>query len=212
LGCAAALLAFGCRQADVVSEPATAAQVQTAPPTRDYIPQNTVLAIQLGQTLGTEHNRVGDRFTGTVVDALRAGDGTVVVPRGALVTGTVTQLQKSHRVGEHAAIGLGFQSIAVDGSALPLTADVVETKVETTREGGDVAKGAGGGALAGGVLGAILGGGSGALKGGLIGAAGGTLIGLGAGDVEAKLPAGTFMTIRTTQPIVLRPVEAPPQS
>ena len=53
------------------------------------------------------------------------------------------------------------------------------------------------------MLGAILGGGSGALKGGLIGAAGGTLIALGTGDVEAELPAGTLMTIRTTQPIDL---------
>ena len=80
---------------------------------------------------------------------------------------------------------------------------MVETHVETSRGGGAIARGAGGGALAGGVLGAILGGGSGALKGGLIGAAGGTLIGLGTGDVEAKLPAGTGMTIRTTQPIDL---------
>jgi hypothetical protein len=197
------LLACGCRQANVTSGPATAAQVQAPLPRGDYVPASTVLNVQLDQTLGTEHSQVGDRFTGSVSDELRAADGSVVVPRGAVVTGVVSQLQKSHRVGQQAAIGLAFQTIAIGGRPLPLAADVVETKVETDREAGDVAKGAGGGALAGGVLGAILGGGSGALKGGLIGAAGGTLIGLGAGDVEAKLPAGTSMTIRTTQPIDL---------
>jgi hypothetical protein len=200
---AAAALACGCRQADVTSQPVTAAQVQAPLPRGDYIPQSTVLAVQLGETLGAENSKVGDRFTATVINDLRAADGRVVVPSGSVVTGVVTELKKSGHVGEHAAIGLGFESIALGGRARPLVADVVETQVETTGQGSDAARGAGGGALAGGVLGAILGGGSGALKGGLIGAAGGTLIGLGAGGAEAKLPAGTTMTIRTTQPIDL---------
>jgi hypothetical protein len=179
-------------------------QAQAPPLARaDYIPQSTVLDVQLGETLGTEHSKVGDRFTATVANDIPAADGSVVVPRGAVITGMVTELKKSGHVGEHAAIGLGFESIAIDGRPRPLVADVVETQVETTGQGGDAARGAGGGALAGGVLGAILGGGSGALKGGLIGAAGGTLIGLGTGGAEAKLPAGTTMTIRTTQPIDL---------
>jgi hypothetical protein len=202
VGCAAAL-ACGCRQADVTSQPVTAAQVQAPLPRGDYIPQSTVLNLQLGETLGTENSKVGDRFTATVINDLRAADGSVVVPSGSVVTGVVTELKKSGHVGEHAAIGLGFESIALGGRARPLVADVVETQVETTGQGSDAARGAGGGALAGGVLGAILGGGSGALKGGLIGAAGGTLIGLGTGGAEAKLPAGTTMTIRTTQPVDL---------
>ena len=201
----AVLFACGCRQAGVTSGPGTAAQAVAPLPRGNYVPPNTVLNVQLAQTLGTENSKVGDRFTATVIDDLRAADGSVVVPRGAVTTGVVSQLEKSHRVGQQAAIGLSFQSIAIGGRALPLAADVVETQVETTREGSDIAMGAGGGALAGGVLGAILGGGSGALKGGLVGAAGGTLIALGTGDVEAKLPAGTAMTIRTTQPIDLAP-------
>jgi hypothetical protein len=202
---AAVVLACGCRQAEVTSQPVTAAQVQAPLPRGDYIPQSTVLDVQLGEALGTEHSKVGDRFTATVSRDIPASDGSIVVPRGSVVTGVVTQLQKSSHVGEHAAIGLGFESIAINGRPRPLVADVVETQVETTGQGSDAARGAGGGALAGGVLGAILGGGSGALKGGLIGAAGGTLIGLGAGGAEAKLPAGTTMTIRTTQPIDLAP-------
>src|SRR5687768_298546 len=130
--CAAAALACGCRQADVTSQPVTAAQVQAqAPPLAraDYIPQSTVLDVQLGETLGTEHSKVGDRFTATVANDIPAADGSVVVPRGAVITGMVTELKKSGHVGEHAAIGLGFESIAIDGRPRPLVADVVETQV-----------------------------------------------------------------------------------
>jgi hypothetical protein len=202
------VFASGCRQANVVSDPATSNSVAPAPATTEvaranYVPPNTTLDVQLDQALGTKHSRVGDRFTGTVRQDIRAADGSVVVPSGAVVSGVVSQLKTSGHTGEQAAIGLAFQSIAVGGRALPLAANVVDAKVETSRSGKGVARGAGGGALAGGVIGAILGGGSGALKGGLVGAAGGTLIGLGTGDVQAELPAGTVMTLRTTQPINL---------
>jgi hypothetical protein len=201
--CMTVLFAGGCRGAAVTSEPNTAVQAAAPLARSDYIPAQTVLNAQLGQTLSTESSQPGDRFTATVRDNLMAADGSVVVPTGSVVTGVVREVQTSGHVGEQAAIRLEFQTIAIHGRAHPLAADVVETHVETSRGGGAIARGAGGGALAGGVLGAILGGGSGALKGGLIGAAGGTLIGLGTGDVEAKLPAGTGMTLRTTQPIQL---------
>jgi hypothetical protein len=200
-----ALLACGCRHAEVVSQPATPVtpQVLSPLPRGDYIPEDTMLNVQLGQQLGTEQSKVGDRFTGSVITDVPASDGSIVVPRGTVISGVVTELKKSGRAGDTAAIGLGFQSIAIRGRPRPLTADVINADVDTSHHGSDVAKGAGGGALAGGVLGAILGGGSGALTGGVIGAAGGSLIGLGAGGVEAELPAGTVMTIRITQPIDL---------
>jgi hypothetical protein len=199
--------AVGCRQASVIAEPATSINAGAETPEMaqpGYVPPNTTLDIQLDQALGTEHSSVGDRFTGTVRRDIRAADGSVVVPRGSVVSGVVSQLQTSDHAGEQAAIGLAFQSIAVGGRAHPLTASVVDAKVETSRSGGALARGAGGGAVAGGILGAILGGGSGAVKGGLVGAAGGTLIGLGTGDVQAELPEGTVMTLRTTQPIDLK--------
>src|SRR4030095_1673561 len=96
--CAAAALACGCRQAEVTSQPVTAAQVQAPLPRGDYIPQSTVLALQLGETLGTENSKVGDRFTANVINDLQAADGRVVVPSGSVVTGVVTELKKSGHV------------------------------------------------------------------------------------------------------------------
>jgi hypothetical protein len=56
------------------------------------------------------------------------------------------------------------------------------------------------------VLGAVLSGGelNKILLGGALGAAAGTVISLGMGDTEAVLPAGTRMTLQTTQTVSLR--------
>lgn len=44
---------------------------------------------------------------------------------------------------------------------------------------------------------------TGALVGGALGAGSGTAVSLGTGEVQSELPAGTMMTLRTTQPINL---------
>ena len=66
-------------------------------------------------------------------------------------------------------------------------------------------KKAGIGAAAGAVLGAVIGGGdvSKILGGAAIGAAAGTVISLGTGEVDAVLPAGSKMTLQTTQQVTL---------
>jgi len=193
----------GCRSTAVESERALVPAAATLP-TENAIPAQTVLQARLNAPIGTEHSRPGDRFTVTVLDNLVADTGRVVVPAGAIITGVVTELHESGHVGEQASIGLAFDRLDAYDRSYPIAAEVVATNVEQHREGGDVARGAGVGALAGAALGAILGGGSGALKGGLVGAAGGTLIGLGAGDVQAELPAGSVMTLRLVQPVYLR--------
>jgi hypothetical protein len=55
------------------------------------------------------------------------------------------------------------------------------------------------------VLGAVIGGGdvSKILGGAAIGAAAGTVISLGMGEVDAVLPAGSKMTLQTTQQVTL---------
>ena len=83
------------------------------------------------------------------------------------------------------------------------------TATNLQTEGGDsrneTLKKAGIGAAAGAVLGAVIGGGdvSKILGGAAIGAAAGTVISLGAGEVDAVLPAGSRMTLQTTQQIVM---------
>lgn len=192
----------GCRGAEVEGEP----DVQPAPrpPTADVIPAGTLFEVDLNQTIGTDRNQVGDRFTATVREPLIAQDGQVVVPRGATVHGVITGLDDSDRIGDQAAIRVDFERITFDGSSHPFRAAVIDTDVELDDETERLAERAAIGAAAGAVLGGIIGGDlEDILVGGALGAGAGTVISLGLGSVDAELPRGTDMTLRTTRTIEL---------
>jgi hypothetical protein len=193
----------GCRTTQVSSGTgaSTAPAAPTEPARPGFVPAGSPLQVRLNQQLGTQTSHEGDRFTATVQSALTAPDGAVVVPAGTVVTGKISQLHRSERVGDQAAIGLDFDSIRVAGQETALDADVVDTKVKGQADRGRAGKGAAIGGAGGAVLGAIIGRGlGGAVVGGLLGAGAGTLIGLGTGDVDPKLPAGTELSLRTTAP------------
>jgi hypothetical protein len=203
----ALLAAAGCaRTAQVESS----GEVVSAPlPTNtSSIPVGTTLNVTLDQTLGTEQNRVGDEFTASVAEPLNTTDGDLVVPKGAVIHGTITGLHASEHTGDQAAIKLDFDTLTINGQAYAFNAKITSTDLKT--QGGDTRnetlKKAGIGAAAGAALGAILGDASlGKIAlGGLLGAAAGTAISLGAGDVQAVLPKGTPMTIQSTQMVALR--------
>lgn len=178
-----------------------------APTTAAALPEGSTLHARLDDSLGTDRNKAGDRFTATVTQAVTAQNGVTVVPVGAKVHGTITALDNSDRVGDNAYIRLDFDRISINGREYAFDADVVQTAVETrgdTRN--ETLQKAGIGAAAGAVLGAVVG--DADLKdivvGAAIGAAAGTVISLGSGDVEAVLPAGTALTLRSTEMVSLR--------
>lgn len=57
-----------------------------------YLLAGTDFDVELEQPLGTDLNRSGDAFVGRVVTPLHAPTGQEVVPKGARVTGTVTNV------------------------------------------------------------------------------------------------------------------------
>jgi hypothetical protein len=179
-----------------------------APTTAASLPEGSTLHARLDDSLGTDRNKAGDRFTATVTEAITAQNGVTVVPVGAKLHGTVTALDNSDRVGDNAFIRLDFDRLTINGRDYAFDADVIQTAVET--RGGDsrneTLQKAGIGAAAGAVLGAVVG--DADLKdivvGAAIGAAAGTVISLGSGDVEAVLPAGTALTLRSTESVSLR--------
>ncbi len=203
----AVLAAAGCARTaqvesggDVVTTP--------LPSNTSSIPVGTTLKVTLDQTLGTEQNKVGDAFTATVTEPLNTASGDVVVPKGAVVHGTVTGLHASEHAGDQAAIKLDFDTLTINGQAYPFDAKITSTDLKM--QGGDTRnetlKKAGIGAAAGAALGAILGDASlGKIAlGGLLGAAAGTAISLGTGEVQAVLPKDTPMTVQSTETVALR--------
>ena len=163
---------------------------------------------RLNQALSTETNKVGDRFTLTVSNDVRAQNGDVVVPAGAIVHGRIAALRDSDDPTQHALIQLQFDRLSFGGRSYDFNANVQSVAAVEQRnpKTGEILKRAGVGAAVGAAIGAIV---SGAeldamIKGGLIGAVAGTVISMGLGDVDHVIPAGTDMTIRATQTVALR--------
>lgn len=199
-----AVLALGaCRSATVSSEAGPTPSAAPAPATAGYIPIGTDLTVNLNQEISTANSRPGDAFTATVTQPVMAQNGATAIPQGAVVHGTVTGVKASGSVGSPAAVRLDFQTIDMGGQSYPFAAAITKTDVDVNQRTLDqAAKDAGIGAAAGAALGAVLGGSlSKAITGAIVGAGAGTLISLGTGDVQAVLPQGTDLTLRTTQAI-----------
>lgn len=180
-----------------------------APPPQDAsaIPAGTHLNVELQNELNTTDTRVGDVFTVRVTEPLVAVNGQTVVPAGATITGMVTGVGGA-TAADPAALRLNFVRIDVGGVTHPITAEIVGTHLpmEQRTDHTQHAQAAAAGAITGAVVGTIV---TGRLRDALIGAAlgagAGTIISLGmGGPTEAALPAGTHMTLRTADRIVLR--------
>ena len=207
-GLAIVLVSAACsRGATVEGYEAPTPAATAAPATGASLPEGSTIQVRLDDSLGTDRNKAGDRFTATVSQAITATNGATVVPVGAKVHGTITGLDDSDRAGDNAYIRLDFDRLSIGGRDYAFDADVVATAVETRGDSrGETLEKAGIGAAAGAVLGAVVG--DADLKnivlGAAIGAAAGTVISLGSGDVEAVLPAGSEMTLRSTELVSLR--------
>jgi hypothetical protein len=178
------------------------------PVSRSTLPSGTTLQARLDQTLGTNKSKVGDTFTASVQSAVTTQNGETVVPSGAVIQGHVTALEASRNATEPAVIRLAFDRLSFGGRSYPFEASVARAAARQT--GGDTRdetlRKAGIGAAAGALLGAVLG--DAELKnmaiGAVLGAGVGTAISLGTGTVDSALPAGTTLTLRTTQDVALR--------
>ncbi|MFN2567498.1 MAG: hypothetical protein ABR499_21090 [Gemmatimonadaceae bacterium] len=206
-----ALATLGCaaRGVRVESEsPGIVAPPVVMPLNARMLPTGTDLYVQLDNRVGTRESRVGDPFSATVRHSVYAQNGARVVPAGAKVYGRVTGLDDSDYPGEETRISLDFNRLAFGGRSYPLEAIVTMTPIETSRERHGLSERV---ILIGAAIGAALGGvfSGGEIEGVLGGAAAGALAGtvftFARGDVEAALPAGSRMTLRTTRPITLRP-------
>lgn len=167
----------------------------------------TTFAVTLNETLSTETNRVGDMFTATLPSPIRAEDGQIVVPAGAVIRGRLTQVDKSGHVGETGVIALAFESISFEGQSLALDGTVVKanpqrkSRTSTGQTVGTAAAGAAAGAVLGRVIGKDA---KGTIAGAVIGAAAGTAIAMGTADVDVVLPAGSELVIRLDSPLEVR--------
>jgi len=158
------------------------------------VPVNTVLAVRLEVPLSSRTAQVEDRFQAALDQPVRI-EGHVALPAGTQVRGLVRSAERAERPSKAGRLELEFDALYLEGRRYDL-----RVQVDALQERGKQAEKAGIGAVIGGVLGGVLGGKTGAIVGVLLGGTG-AVVGTKGEDVE--LPAGTVLTVRLIEPLVV---------
>jgi hypothetical protein len=183
------------------------------------LPEKTRITLQLNNKLSTKVNSEGDGFTAYVTAPVQLGD-KIIIPKGSIVTGSISRIIRPGRFKGKAVLNVLFQSIEIPGRGqLPIVASLARMDSEGNggiraegtvegegSEGSDIGRivmpgivGAGVGTLAGGGKGAAIGGG--------IGAAIGLATVFATLGKEIEVPRGSSMDITLDKPLTIPPEE-----
>ena len=170
-----------------------------APQFRDVtIPAGTKLNVTVLSTLASNTSKIEDPVRGSLAEAVVVS-GQTVLPKGAELSGSVTDVKQSGRVKGKAALAFHFDRL----SARKETHRIQTAPVTIEAEGStkkDVKKG-GIGAGVGAIVGGIAGGGSGAAIGAVVGGAGTVLA--TKGD-EVQVASGTLVPVLVQEGLTVR--------
>ncbi|SDE70475.1 BON domain-containing protein [Terriglobus roseus] len=165
------------------------------------IPSGTTIPVRVTQTLDSASTQQGDRFSGAVATDI-VQDGMLVIPRGAVVSGTVTEVHEAAHFKGSSLLTVELTGVTVRGQNIPLA--VTPYSVEGKGRGKNTAIKTGVGAAAGAVLGGIFGGG----KGAAIGAAAGGGTGAGINAVtrgeQVQIPSESVVRFSLTNAVAVR--------
>ncbi len=180
-----------------VSRPSKPAPKPVAAPSA--LAAGTTLTTTMDREISSRIDKPGGTVTGTVASDVTDAAGRVVIPAGARVTMSITQIHESENKGDKTgkltltptAVEIQGQSYALDGSAVALERTLRDRKTNA----GDVAK-VGVGTAAGAILGRVIGGNTkGAVIGGVIGGAVGTQRAIETQDRDVVVPASSRVEI-----------------
>jgi hypothetical protein len=185
-------------------------------PTRDPAPApsgsgptlsaGTIVNATAIDTLTSRHHKPGHVFVARTSEDLKDNRGRIVVPAGAEISFTVTDIAPSENKGDTAGVLiLEPTQLMVDGRAYTITGNVDYVEKYLKGRGvqaGDVAK-VGAGAAIGAIAGRIIGGKKGTVIGGAVGAAAGTARAVETVDRDVVIPPGGGITMTLTQDVVL---------
>jgi hypothetical protein len=172
-----------------------------APARVSTIPSGTAVPVTILAQIDSEHNNVGDSWTGRVTRDVVVG-GQVVIPAGAAVSGVVTAMDEGDESEGYGSITLEARSIETTAGTRSIASAPVSgghSYADESFPAKETAIGAGAGAA----IGAIVGGKKGAAIGAAAGGMGGAAMGSARADYEVAMPAGTDITIRITNSVAL---------
>jgi hypothetical protein len=181
--------------------PVAADPAPARPTSREFtLAPGTDLPLELLDALSSETAAAGTEVRARLRQAITV-DGTTIIPNGATVTGSVTDVGRAGRVQGKSHLTMRFTEVSFSGQRESLRTDPITFEGEASKKE-DVTK-VGAGAGIGAVIGGILGGGKGAAQGAAIGGAagGGAVLATRGKDVE--LASGAPVTVRLAAPTTI---------
>lgn len=178
------------------------AAAPVAPAFREIVvPAGTVLRIRLTSDLASDSSAVEDAVRATL-DAPVVVDGDRAIPAGATVRGSVRSVQRSGKVTGRASLAFGFERLSVGDEDYDLRTERISRLAPATKRSDATKIGIGAGA--GALIGAVAGGGKGAAIGSAVGAGAGGGVVVATRGAEVRLPSGTALTTKLTEPLTVR--------
>lgn len=162
------------------------------------VPARTSVTVRLGAALGSKLSQAGQNFSGTVAKDVQIG-GTVAIPQGTRVAGTVVDAKPLGKLAGGALLQIRLDSINLNGADLSLQTSARSFSVKGKGKRTGVM--AGGGAVLGGIIGGLAGGGKGAAVGMAAGGGAGAGGSAYTGNKDVVLPAESAVTFQLTQPL-----------
>lgn len=175
------------------------AQTQTAP-TKQTVPAGTRILIRMVDSVDSNQQKVGYRFTANLETNLQV-DEVVVAPRGTKLYGRLAQAKSAGNVSGGAELTLELTDIVINGTAYPLLTSTYQ--VASQGQGGKTAKRVVGGTGLGALVGGLAGGGKGAAIGAGVGAAAGTTVSAATKGKQVSVPSESLLEFRLQQPATL---------
>jgi len=167
------------------------------------VPAGTPLQIRINRGFDSNDVQIGTTFTGIVMYDVVSG-GAVAIPRGATVSGTVTDAKKAGVLKGRGELSLQLNSVTLGGQVYPLASSVWDAHGRD-KTAGTVNSAVGLGVL-GALVGAVAGGGEGAAIGAGVGAGAGVASSAASPNGRVILPPETMLPFSLAQPANLTTV------
>jgi hypothetical protein len=170
------------------------------------IAAGSTLTTHANSRICTNTNAVGDHVTATVENTVSGSNGAMI-PAGATVNMTVTQLKRSENANDPVVMEFAVNSVTFGGHTYPIEGTVSSTSVERIRDEPQskdvqkVAVGAVAGAIAGKILGRST---KGAVIGGAAGAAAGAATAAATANYQGCISSGGTMVVKLTSAATVR--------
>ncbi len=199
------------QQAQAPARQPAARKPAPPPPPKPVTPEvaaGTQMMLAAVDTINSRHNHKGDPVSATSDVPVKSANGRIVIPAGAVFTGTVSELDPAPHPGAEGRMVLTFTRVEFGGHAYSVQARVDSLGTVMKGRGvttADAAK-VGAGAVVGAIAGRIIGGNK---TGTIVGAAAGAAAGAGAAaasrDIDIVLPAGAPIRLVLTAPFKATP-------